>query len=69
MVNVKPGEKGFAEAVFENLGFLRNIHEAVYETSLDRALTGLTMPLHPGALRYYQEVGLLTPDATLSAAL
>lgn len=57
------------KAIFENLGFLRNIHEAVYETSLDRALTGLTMSLHPGALRYYQEVGLLTPDATLSAAL
>ena len=57
------------KAVFENLDFLRNIHDAMYETSLDRALVGVPMPLHPGALRYYQEVGLLGPDANLEVAL
>ncbi|MGI9417524.1 MAG: TAXI family TRAP transporter solute-binding subunit [Geminicoccaceae bacterium] len=56
-------------AMFENLEFLRNIHDAMYETSLDRALVGVPMPLHPGALRYYQEVGLLGPDANLEVAL
>jgi outer membrane protein OmpA-like peptidoglycan-associated protein len=29
----------------------------------------MPMPLHPGALRYYQEVGLLGPDASLEVAL
>lgn len=57
------------KAMFENLDFLRNIHDAMYETSLDRALIGMPMPLHPGALRYYQEVGLLGPDDSLEAAL
>ena len=57
------------KAMFENLDFLRNIHDAMYETSLDRALVGMPMPLHPGALRYYQEVGLLGPDASLEVAL
>lgn len=57
------------KTIFENLEFLRNIHEATYETSIDRALTGLTVPLHPGALRYYQEIGVLAPDATQEAAL
>ena len=57
------------KAMFENLDFLRNIHDAMYETSLDRALVGIPMPLHPGALRYYQEVGLLGPDDNLEVAL
>jgi TRAP transporter TAXI family solute receptor len=57
------------KAMFENLDFLRTIHDAMYETSLDRALVGMPMPLHPGALRYYQEVGLLGPDARLDVAL
>jgi TRAP transporter TAXI family solute receptor len=57
------------KSVFENLDFLRTIHDAVYETSLDRALVGVPMPLHPGALRYFQEVGLLGPDANLEVAL
>ena len=57
------------KAMFENLGFLRNINDAMYETSLDRALTGMPMPLHPGALRFYKEVGLLGPDDNLEVAL
>ncbi|MGI9436763.1 MAG: TAXI family TRAP transporter solute-binding subunit, partial [Geminicoccaceae bacterium] len=57
------------KAVFENLDFLRNIHDAMYETSLDRALVGIPMQLHPGALRYYQEIGLLGPDANPEVAL
>jgi len=56
------------KAVFENLDFLRNIHDAMYETSVDRALVGVPMPLHPGALRYFQEIGLLGPDASLEVA-
>ena len=32
------------KAVFENLDFLRNIHDAMYETSVDRALVGVRCP-------------------------
>jgi TRAP-type uncharacterized transport system substrate-binding protein len=33
------------------------------EISLEGALTDLNLPLHPGALRYYEEIGLEIPDA------
>lgn len=46
------------KAIFENLQFLRLIHEAFSETSLDAALISLPVPLHPGAARYYREVGI-----------
>jgi hypothetical protein len=35
---------------------------------LDRALDGLTIPLHPGAERYYREAGYATPDRTPPAS-
>jgi TRAP transporter TAXI family solute receptor len=34
-------------------------HPKGREIRLDRALTGLTVPLHPGAERFYREAGLL----------
>jgi hypothetical protein len=50
------------KAIYENLGFLQNIHPATNAMSLDAALAGLPLPLHPGALRYYEEAGLTIPD-------
>lgn len=38
--------------MFENLPFLRAIHPATNELTLETALSGLPLPLHPGALRY-----------------
>ena len=49
------------KAIYENLGFLQNIHPATKAMALDRALAGLPLPLHPGALRYYEEVGADIP--------
>lgn len=57
------------KSMFANLKFLRSIHDALYETSLDRAMIGVPMPLHPGALRYYKEMGLIKPDAGLGVTL
>ena len=50
------------KAIYENLPFLHNIHPTTRAMSLDRALTGLPLPLHPGAARYYEEAGLEIPD-------
>ena len=50
------------KAIYENLPFLQAIHPATNEMSLDTALNGLPMPLHPGALRYFEEAGLTVPD-------
>jgi TRAP transporter TAXI family solute receptor len=52
----------FTKTVYENLAFLQAIHPATNEMSLETALNGLPMPLHPGALRFYREVGLDVPD-------
>ncbi len=50
------------KTMFENLPFLHAIHPATKEISIEGALAGLPMPLHPGAVRYYQEVGVTIPD-------
>ena len=45
--------------IYENLPFLNNIHKATKAMSLERATAGLPAPLHPGAERYYREVGII----------
>ncbi|MFN3687895.1 TAXI family TRAP transporter solute-binding subunit [Salinarimonas sp.] len=50
------------QAMFENLPFLQAIHPATNEMNLETALDGLPLPLHPGALRYFEEAGLTIPD-------
>ena len=50
------------KTIYENLGFLQAIHGATKAMSLDAALAGLPLPLHPGALRYYKEAGLDVPE-------
>ncbi|MDJ0703910.1 MAG: TAXI family TRAP transporter solute-binding subunit [Leptolyngbyaceae cyanobacterium MO_188.B28] len=44
--------------IYENLPFLYDIHKATLAMNLERAITGLPVPLHPGAVQYYEEVGL-----------
>ncbi len=51
------------KTIYENLSFLRGIHKATAVMSLDAAVEGLPVPLHPGALRYYREAGLEVPAA------
>lgn len=50
------------KAIYENLPFLAGIHAATQDMALDSATTGLPLPLHPGALRYYEEAGLEVPQ-------
>ena len=50
------------KTMYENLDFLQNIHAATTVMSLNAAIAGLPLPLHPGAIRYYEEVGLTIPD-------
>lgn len=50
------------KTMYENLPFLQNIHAATNDMALEKALAGLPMPLHPGALRFYEEQGIEVPD-------
>ncbi|MEN8764156.1 MAG: TAXI family TRAP transporter solute-binding subunit [Thiogranum sp.] len=54
------------KTVYENLPFLNNIHKATKAMSLEGAIAGLPMPLHPGAARFYQEKGLEIPDRLIA---
>ena len=33
---------------------------------LGQAIAGLPVPLHPGALKYYKEVGIDVPDSLMA---
>lgn len=50
------------KTIYENLPFLNGIHKATKAMSLQKAIDGLPVPLHPGAARYYREAGLTIPD-------
>jgi TRAP transporter TAXI family solute receptor len=49
------------KTMYENLGFLSAIHPATKVMAVENAMAGLPVPLHPGAVRYYKEVGLKVP--------
>jgi TRAP transporter TAXI family solute receptor len=45
--------------MFENLPTLVAAHKSAGAISVEGALNGMPIPLHPGAERYYKEVGLI----------
>ena len=45
--------------IFESLPELANSHAAGKEIKLETAAIGSPVPLHPGAIRYYKEKGLI----------
>lgn len=49
-----------AKAVFENFDTFKRLHPAfAYLKKEDMVKAGISIPLHPGAVKYYKEVGLL----------
>lgn len=50
------------KTIYANLPFLHLIHSASEAMSLDKAIAGLPVPLHPGAARFYREQGIDIPD-------
>jgi TRAP transporter TAXI family solute receptor len=49
----------FTKCIFENLDWLRDQHHAFTTLTLENAANGLSVPVHPGAARYYKEVGII----------
>jgi TRAP transporter TAXI family solute receptor len=47
------------KGLFEHVGELAEAHPAARAIELRRGLEGMPIPLHPGAQRYYRQVGLL----------
>ena len=53
------------KVIWENLATLQEIHGATNDMRQEIAIDGLGAPLHEGALRYYQEIGLEIPERLL----
>jgi len=47
------------KALFDNLPSLHAAHNAARAIQRDNALNGMPVPLHPGAQRFYKEIGLI----------
>lgn len=54
------------KTIYENLPFLNAIHKATKAMAIEKAIAGLPVPLHPGAARYYKEVGIKIPEALMA---
>jgi uncharacterized protein len=50
------------KTLYENLDYLVRVHPACKGISLEKALEGLNVPLHKGALRYYRERKIKIPE-------
>lgn len=48
----------FTKAMFDNIGDIHMSHAKGKEINLKTALDGLTVPLHPGAAKFYKEKGM-----------
>jgi len=46
------------KAIFENLDKLKSVHPAFGKVTKSTVLNGFGAPLHPGALKYYREIGV-----------
>lgn len=47
------------KAIFEGIDEVRKLHVGLSDLSVDNATKGLGIPLHPGAEKYYREVGMI----------
>ena len=47
------------KTLFENLDELGAAHAKGKEVSAKAAVTGISVPFHPGAIKYYKEIGLM----------
>ena len=51
-----------ARTMFENIADLRAVHPAANETTVEFTIAATPIPLHPGAIRYFEEIGAEVPD-------
>lgn len=47
------------KVIFENLDHFKKLNKAYAEITKESMLKGLSAPIHPGALKYYHETGLI----------
>ena len=47
------------KAIVENIEYLKTVHGAIRNITTDTLVQGITIPLHPGAEKYYREAGII----------
>lgn len=47
------------KAVFENIDYVSSVNSAFKATNLQNVYNGMTIPVHPGAAKYFKEKGVL----------
>jgi TRAP-type uncharacterized transport system substrate-binding protein len=48
--------------LYENIDELAKAHQVAKQIDMNKAFEGLMIPLHPGAIKYYEEQGIKVPD-------
>lgn len=51
----------FTRALWENVSDLQKVHEKAKYITLDTAMDGISVPVHPGAAQFYAEKGMSVP--------
>lgn len=49
----------FTKGIFENIGTIHDAHDSGKMVTLDTALDGMSIPLHPGAEQFFSEQGMM----------
>lgn len=52
----------FLKSMFGNIGMVHASHSMAKQISLEKALEGTTLPVHPGAAKFYKEKNVPIPD-------
>jgi uncharacterized protein len=52
----------FTKFLIENAESLVKYHPSAKDITIENALNGISIPLHPGAVKYYQERGIEIPE-------
>ena len=55
----------FLSALYANIGDVIAVHPSANDTTPELALSAAPIPLHPGAVKYYQEMGYTVPERLL----
>ncbi len=50
------------KVLFEHLDELKTVHQKAKDISLQTAMDGMSIPVHPGAKKYYDEKGIQVPS-------
>ena len=49
----------FTKAIYENLDYIQSLHASFIEIDSKRVAGEASIPYHPGAIKYYKEIGLM----------